>query len=150
MRFEAELALHGKTATGIPVPDEVVEGLAAGRRPAVVVRLNGYEFRTTLGSMSGQVLIPVSAAVRSAAGIEAGDRLDVEVDVARTPADVAIPADLQASLAAEPDTSAFFDGLTASQKRGYTEWIDQAKKADTRQRRLAQTLDALRARRTRR
>ncbi|WP_328996218.1 YdeI/OmpD-associated family protein [Kribbella sp. NBC_01245] len=70
--------------------------------------------------------------------------------MATAPARVAVPEDLQAALAAEPDARAFFEGLTASQKRGYTEWIEQAKKPETRQRRLEQTLDSLREHRSRR
>ncbi len=114
------------------------------------VSLNGYTFQTSLGTVSGQVMIPVSAAVRKAAGIEAGDRLEIEIELAMEPAQVTVPEDLQAALAAEPEARTFFDGLTASQKRGYTEWIEQAKQADTRQRRLEQTLDGLRERRSRR
>nr|WP_109509612.1 DUF1905 domain-containing protein [Nocardioides speluncae] len=86
MRFDAELRLNGKTATGIPVPERVIEGLAGGRRPRVTVSLNGYTFQTSLGTMSGQVLIPVSGVVRGAAGIEAGDRLDIEIELATKPA----------------------------------------------------------------
>lgn len=150
MRFDAELRLNGKTATGIPVPERIIEELAGGRRPLVTVSLNGYTFQTSLGTMSGQVLIPVSGIVRGAAGIEAGDRLDVEIELATKPAPVAVPQDLQAALAAEPDANAFFAGLTASQKRGYTEWIEQAKKPETRRRRLEATLDSLREHRPRR
>ena len=150
MKFDAELRLNAKTATGIPVPERILEELGGGRRPQVTVSLNGYTFQTSLGTMSGQVLIPVSAVVRSAAGIEAGDRLDVEIELATEPAQVAVPEDLQVALAAEPDTRAFFDGLTASQKRGYTEWIEQAKKPETRRRRLEQAMDSLRQHRSRR
>lgn len=150
VRFDAELRLNGKTATGIPVPDSVLEGLGGGRRPQVRVTLNGHSFQTSLGTMSGQVLIPVSAVIRSAAGIEAGDRMDVEIELATAPAPVVVPDDLQLALDDEPDAREFFAGLTASQKRGYTEWVEQAKKAETRQRRLEQTVDALRQHRSRR
>lgn len=151
MRFDAELRLNGKTATGIPVPERIIEELAGGRRPQVTVSLNGYTFQTSLGTMSGQVFIPVSGVVRGAAGIEAGDRLDVEIELATKPAHVEVPWDLQAALAAEPDArDFFFEGLTASQKRAYTEWIERAKKPETRQRRLDETLDSLRQHRSRR
>ncbi|WP_163510513.1 YdeI/OmpD-associated family protein [Fodinicola acaciae] len=150
MRFDAELRLNGKTATGIAVPEAVLDGLGGGRRPRVSVSFNGYTFQTTLGTMSGEVLIPVSAAVREAAGVRAGERLTVEIELCHEPAQVSVPDDLRTALAAEPDVRAFFDGLTASQRRGYTEWIEQAKKPETRQRRLEQAMEALRARRTRR
>lgn len=149
MRFEAELRLNAKTATGIPVPETVVDGLGGGRRPQVTVAFNGHTFQTSLGTMSGQVMIPVSAVVRKAAGVEAGDRLVVDIELAAGPVQVTTPEDLQVLLAAEPAASAFFDGLTVSQRRGFVEWIEQAKKPETRGRRLEQTMDALRDRRTR-
>ncbi|WP_116950003.1 YdeI/OmpD-associated family protein [Jiangella endophytica] len=150
MRFAAELRLNATTATGVPVPDHIVDGLGGGRRPRVDVTLNGYAFQTSLGTMSGQVMIPVSAAVRSAAGVAAGDRLDVEIELATEPAPVAVPDDLRAALSDAPEAQAFFAGLTSSQQRGYTEWIEQAKKSETRQRRLEQAVEALGQRRTRR
>lgn len=79
MKFRAELQLDGKTATGITVPPEILDALGAGRRPPVRVTINGYVFGTTIGSMRGVAKIPVSAAVRTAAGVSAGDVLDVEV-----------------------------------------------------------------------
>jgi hypothetical protein len=79
MRFRATLELHGKTATGIEVPPAVVEELGGGKKPAVTVTLGGHSYRTTIGSMKGLHLIPVSAENRTAAGLSAGDEVDVEV-----------------------------------------------------------------------
>jgi bifunctional DNA-binding transcriptional regulator/antitoxin component of YhaV-PrlF toxin-antitoxin module len=148
MRFETELLLNGKTATGIAVPEGIVEKLGGGRRAPVTVSLNGYTFQTSLGTVSGQVMIPVSAAVRGAAGVEAGDLLVVDIEPRTEPVVVEVPEDLRAALAAEPQVRTFFEGLTASQQRGYTEWVDGAKTAETRQRRLELSLQALRERRT--
>ena len=58
VKFRAKLALNGKTATGISVPEQIVDALAAGRRPAVMVTVNGYSFSTTLESMEGVAKIP--------------------------------------------------------------------------------------------
>ncbi|MFI0480983.1 YdeI family protein [Actinomadura sp. 9N215] len=63
---------------------------------------------------------------------------------------VPVPDELDAALAAEPAVRAFFDRLTPSQQRGYTEWIEQARKPETRQRRLEETMTALRDHRKRR
>jgi len=79
MRFRTTLQLDGKTATGIEVPDDVVTALGAGRRPPVTVSINGFEFDTTLGVRNGVSKIPVSAERREAAGIAAGDRLEVDI-----------------------------------------------------------------------
>lgn len=82
MKFRAELQLDGKTATGISVPPEIIDGLGAGRRPAVEVTVNGFTFQTTVGVMRGVAKIPVSSERRAAAGVAAGDMLDVEVVLA--------------------------------------------------------------------
>jgi hypothetical protein len=92
MKFHAELQLDGKTATGVTVPAEVLDALGAGRRPSVVVTINGHSFRTTIGSMGGVAKIPVSSAVRTRAGAAAGDTLDVEVILDTAPREVSVPA----------------------------------------------------------
>jgi hypothetical protein len=79
MRFHTTLQLHGKTATGIEVPAEIMAALGQGKRPKLAVTINGYSYPITVGSMGGRSLIPVSAEVRAKAGVAAGDEVDVEV-----------------------------------------------------------------------
>ena len=79
MRFQATLQLDGRTATGIEVPDDVVTALGAGKRPPVSVTINGFSFDTTLGVRGGVSKIPVSAERRQAAGVAAGDAVDVDI-----------------------------------------------------------------------
>jgi len=76
-KFTTTLARHGKTAAGIEVPDAVVERLGTSRRPAVRVTINSYTYPSTVGRMGGRYLVPVSAAVRAAANVAAGDNIDV-------------------------------------------------------------------------
>jgi Domain of unknown function (DUF1905) len=83
MEFSARLQLDGKTATGITVPEEVIEQLGAGKRPRVRVTINGFTFETTIGVMGGNYKIPVSAERRQAANINAGDELHVQVALAQ-------------------------------------------------------------------
>ena len=94
MEFRATLLSGGKTATGIRVPEEVVEGLGGGRRAAVEVTLHGYAYRTTFGTMAGHVMIPVSAAVRAEAGLTAGDEVDVVLALDTAPRVLEVPDDL--------------------------------------------------------
>lgn len=143
MRFRAALLLGGKTATGIPVPDEVLTALGPGRRFALRVTLGQHAFRTTTGTVDGTVMIPVSAAAREAAGVEAGQELDVDVELDLEPRTTELPADLAAALAAEPQARAYYDGLTASRQKAYATWVDSAKKPETRDRRLAETVQLL-------
>lgn len=79
MRFRAELESHGRTATGVDVPAEVVRALGAGGQPPVAVTVNGYTWRTSIASTGGRFMVGVSAQARAGAGVTAGDVLDVEV-----------------------------------------------------------------------
>ena len=150
LTFRAEFQLDGKTATGLTVPPEVVERLGGGRRPAVRVTIKGHTYLSTIATMHGVAKIPVSGAVRSAAGIDAGDVLDVEVEPDQGPRTVAVPTDLGAALADDPVVRAFFDGLSYSHKLAYVSWIEQAKKPETRRARVTKTLALLAERRPQR
>lgn len=146
MRFHGTVALNGKTATGIEVPPEVVEGLGAGRRPAVTVTLNGgYTYRSSIGSMGGRSLIPVSADVRAKAGVAVGDEVDVDVEVDTAPREVTVPADLAAALDADQAARRAFDGLSYSHRQRYVLSIEDAKTPQTRQRRIGRTIEMLKA-----
>ena len=143
MKFRAELQRDGKTATGITVPAEVLDALGGGHRPAVAVTLNGHTYRTTVGVMHGVAKIPVSAAVRAAAGVSGGDLLDVEIVADTTPRTVDVPDDLATALSRRPDARAFFGELSYSRQHAYVTWIEQAKQPATRDRRVQQTIEAL-------
>jgi len=143
MRFTATVQLDGRTATGITVPPDVLAELG-GKRPAVVVTIGDHSFRTTIGSMGGVAKIPLSAANRTAAGVSAGDEVDVEVVPDGAPREVEPPADLAAALAAEPGAAAFFQTLSATNRKLYVTWIESAKKAETRDRRVAESVAKLR------
>ncbi|AIJ20282.1 hypothetical protein AMETH_0190 [Amycolatopsis methanolica 239] len=100
MKFRATLEQSKTTATGIEVPPDVLEGLDAGRRPEVRARLNGYEYRTSVGAMDGRAMLPVSAEVRAGAGLTAGDEVEVELVVGTEPRVAEVPADLAEALEA--------------------------------------------------
>jgi hypothetical protein len=144
MRFRATIQLAGKTATGIQVPAELIERLGAGKKPAVRVTIRGHTYRTTVASRGDRFLVGVSAENRASAGVGAGDELDVEIELDTEPREITVPSDLADALAADTEAGTFFNSLTYSQKRWYVEPIEQAKKAETRERRLAKALDMLR------
>ena len=79
------MELGGKTATGIPVPDDVVAGLGAGRRPAVVVTIGDHTYRSTVAVMGGRSMIPLSAEHRGLAGVAAGDDVEVHLELDDAP-----------------------------------------------------------------
>jgi Bacteriocin-protection, YdeI or OmpD-Associated/Domain of unknown function (DUF1905) len=143
VKFRAELQRDGKTATGITVPAEVLDALGGGRRPAVTVTLNDHTYRTTVGVMHGVAKIPVSAAARDAAGVAAGDILDVEIVADTAPRTVEMPGDLGTALSHNTEAREFFDQLSYSRQQAYVTWIGQAKQPATRARRVEQAVTLL-------
>lgn len=101
MKFRASIQLHGKTATGIEVPPEVVEGLGSHKRPPVRVTLNDFTYRTTIAPMGGVFMILLSADVRSASGAAASDEVDVGIEITlhTEPREGGIPEDFATELA---------------------------------------------------
>ncbi|VXB90082.1 YdeI/OmpD-associated family protein [Aeromicrobium sp. 9AM] len=143
MEFHSTVELGGKTATGIEVPAEVVETLGGGKRPPVTVTVGGHTYRTTVAPMGGRFMIPLSAENREAAGLAAGDEVDVEITLDTAPREMKAPDDLAEALRAAPEAATFFESLSFSHKRSYVDWIVSAKKDDTRQRRVAQAVELL-------
>ena len=144
MRFRATLESNGKTATGIRVPPEVVAALGPSRKPAVRVTIAGHVYGSTIATRSGVFLLGVSAENRRAAGVAAGDELDVELELDTEPREVTVPPDLAVALASDADAKRFFDTLTPSQKQWYVLPIEQAKAVETRERRIAKAIAMLR------
>ena len=143
MRFRALLLLHGKTATGFEVPAEIVAALGGGKRPPVLVTINGYTYRNTVAVYGGQYLMGVSAEHRRGAGVEAGDMLDVKLELDTQPREVAVPPDLAAALDADPGARPAFDALSFSQRSAHVRSVEAAKTDATRQRRIARVVEDL-------
>jgi len=144
MEFTTTLLLGGKTATGIRVPDEAVAALGGGKRIPVSVTINGTRYASTIATMRGEPMIPVSADIRAAAGIAAGDSITVELqrdDATRT---VDLPAELADALRADPAASVRFAALSYSNQRRHVLSITGARTAETRTRRIQRVLDELR------
>ena len=145
MKFRATVELGGKTATGIEVPDDVVAALGPGSRPPVTVTVGGHSYSTTVARMGGRFLVPLSAENRTAAGVAAGDQVDVGIEPDTAPREVEVPADLTEALAGDDAARATFDGLSFTHRKEWVRWVEEAKKADTRATRLAKTVEALHA-----
>ena len=144
MRFRTTILGTGKTTAGIEVPEEVVEGLGAGRRPQVRVTINGYTYRNTVAVMGGAYMIGVSNEHRTASGLAAGDVVDVDLELDTAPREVVVPPELAAALAAEPAARATFEGLSYSNKSWHALQVTGAKSDETRRRRIAKSVEALR------
>ena len=143
MRFRTTIVQSGKNTTGIQVPDEVVEALGSGKRPAVTVTVNGYSYRSTVASMGGVFMVSLSAEHRAGAGVGGGDEVEVDLELDSAPREVTVPPELVAALDAEPAARATFDGLSYSNKSWHVLQVTGAKTEETRQRRIARSVEAL-------
>jgi bacteriocin resistance YdeI/OmpD-like protein/uncharacterized protein DUF1905 len=143
--FRTTILQGDKTATGIVIPEAVVAELGSGKKPPVRVTLNGYTYRSTVATVSGAFMVGVSADVRAAAGVKGGDELEVTIDLDTAPRVVDVPADFAAALAKEPAAKQFYEGLSYSLRRLHADSIASAKTPETRERRLAKTLELMRA-----
>jgi bacteriocin resistance YdeI/OmpD-like protein/uncharacterized protein DUF1905 len=144
VRFRATLEQSGKTATGVEVPSTVVDGLGAGKRPAVWVTINGHSYRSSIASMDGRYMLGVSGEDREKARVAGGDVIDVDVQLDTAPRTVEVPKDLAAALKNEPEAKATFDSLSYSNQNWHVSSIEGAKSEETRQRRIAKSVAALR------
>lgn len=133
--FETTVAASGNN-TGIVVPEEVIGQLATGKRPAVLVDVNGYQYRSTVAVMGGRHMISISAAIRQATGLKGGDPIRVTLTVADAPPEVKVPKDFAQALAADERARTFFGKLSNSLQRYHIDNINAAKSGETRHRRI--------------
>jgi hypothetical protein len=137
------IELGGKNATGFEVPEAVVTGLGAGRRPPVTVSIGDYQYRSSIASMGGRFMVPVSAEVRKATGVAAGDEVEVRLELDTQPREVTVPDDFASALDGEPEAKRRFESLSYSHKRQHVMAIDEAKTAETRKRRIDKAIAML-------
>lgn len=149
MKFTAELESTGKTTAGFEVPAEIVEKLGGGGHPKVSVTVNGYTFRTSIARMGGRYLLGVSVERRTAAGVSAGDVLEVDVELDTAPREVDVPEELAAALAADPAASEFWQTLSYSKQQWHVAQVTSAKTEETRDRRIEKSIGMLREGRAR-
>ena len=127
------------------LPEEVVAALGAGKRPAVRAVVHGYAHRTRIAVYSNRYYLAFRREAREAAGLMPGEAVDLTLELDEEPREVALPVDVAAALAADPDARARFEALSFTHRKEYVEWIQSAKRADTRQRRLAQATTLLKS-----
>ena len=140
-RFTVELERVGKAATMFRVPFDLKE--AFGRaRPPVRVTIGGHEWRTTPGVYGGVGHVVVNRSVKAATGVDAGTRVEVTMRLDTAPRVAVVPDDLAEVLG---DERAAFDALSFTHRREYVEWIEDAKRPETRARRIAETVERVRA-----
>ena len=149
MKFQSTIRQTGKTTTGIEVPESVVEALGAGRRPPVRITVNGYSYRSTLATVDGRPMVGLNADHRAASGLVGGQDVEVVIELDTQKREVTVPPELAEALDSEPRARATFDGLSYSNQSWHVLQVIGAKTEETRRRRIARSIEALRSGRPR-
>jgi hypothetical protein len=149
VRLTATLVPRGPAAAVVLDDDQVAAVGEGAKRFPVVATVNGYTWRTTITRMRGEFLLGLNRAVRQEAGVEAGDSAEVKLELDTAPREVAVPEALANALAMDSEARAAFDRLAYTHRKEYAHWVDEAKRDETRQRRVAQALEMLRQGKTR-
>jgi Bacteriocin-protection, YdeI or OmpD-Associated/Domain of unknown function (DUF1905) len=144
MKFRAQVEPN-EPMRGLEVPPEVVEALGGGKRPRVIITVNGHSWRSRVAIMRGRYLLGLSNANRQAAGIVTGEEVEIELAFDPEPPAVNLPGDFAGALVADPAARAAYDRLTPSRKREHVRAIESAKKPETRKRRIEKALVTLKA-----
>jgi len=144
-RFTARLRPSGRGAGGhlVEVPDEVVAALGGRSRIPVQARFNGIPYHGSIVRMGGVMMLGVTKAIMAEAGAGPGDVLDVVVENDEAPREVEVPPELTKALKRNRAARAVWDGLSFSHRREYVGYIVEAKKEETRARRIERTIQAL-------
>ena len=133
---------EGMNATGIPVPATAVETLGKGKKPPVIVNINQYSYRSTVAVYGDVFMLPLNQEHRAAAGVQAGDEVEITLELDTQPRIFPVPDDLAAALAAAGVREAF-DKLAPSARKEHIRQVETAKAEETRQRRITKIVDQL-------
>ena len=142
--FEAAIVVNDGGGAWVEVPGEVVAALGGGGRIPVVATFDGVGYRGSIASMGGCMALGVLKSIRSELGTGDGDAVTVTVERDSGERVVEVPEELAAALA-EAGLREVFDGLSYSHRREHVNAINDAKKPETRARRIAKALEMLRA-----
>ena len=141
VRITATLQARGPAAAVLLTDEQLAEIGQGAKTPAVTVTVNGgYTFAGRIGRMGGDTLLGFNKANRTAAGVEAGDEVELLITLDDGPREVDVPADLAAALDADPAARKGFDALAYSHRKEYARAVAEAKRPETRERRIADTV----------
>jgi hypothetical protein len=141
-RFEAVVEAEG-SGLYVEVPDAAIAALGGGRRPPIVVEVNGHRYRSTPAVYGGRTLLGFRRDVEAAAGLRAGQRVELLFELDEQPREVAVPADLEAALRAVPGAEAAFAALSFTRRREQVDAVESAKSDETRRRRVERVVTTL-------
>jgi hypothetical protein len=128
----------------VELPFDVKEAYGTAR-PKVKATVNDVTLRTTVSVYGGRSYVGFRKEIQEAAGIRIGDRVRVRIEPDVEPREIEVPDDLARALKKDPAASQAFEGLSYTHRKEYARWVEDAKKPETRQRRVEKTIEMLRA-----
>jgi hypothetical protein len=148
IQFRSRLLPRGNACAVVLDDDQVAAVGEGAKRFPVVATVNGYTWRTSIARMGGEFLLGLNREVREGACVQTDDEVDVSVALDTAPREVEVPEALAAALAADPEAGAIYEGMAFTHRKEYARWIAEAKKEETRQRRVRQAVEMIRAGKT--
>jgi hypothetical protein len=149
VRFKTQLQKRGPAAAVVLDDAQVAKVGEGAKRFPVVATVNGYTWRTSVARMGGEFLLGLNREVREGAGVEAGASVEASIELDSATREVDVPEALAAALAADPGAEAAFEQLAFTHRKEFARWVDEAKRDETRQRRVEAALEMIRSGKTR-
>jgi HEAT repeat protein len=144
VRFRAVVEAAGRGGAVVPLPFDSKSVFGKARAP-IRGTLNGAPFRSTVASYGGVGYLGVTKALREEAGAGIGDEVDVDVELDEAPREVEVPPELAAVLKGDREAACAFEALSYTHRREYARWIAEAKRPETKQRRVTKAAELLRS-----
>ncbi len=141
--LKAVLEINEKNATGIAIPNEILSEFGTNKKTFVKAKIKNQTFRTSIASVGGKYFLGISSDIIANADIDAGDEIDVELQLDSEIKDVVVPEDLKLALEQNDAALRNFNQLSHSNKRRLLIPIDEAKTEETRQRRIDKIINVL-------
>lgn len=149
LTFTTTLQQRGPAAAVVLDEDQVGAIGEGAKRFPVRATVNGYTWRTSVARMGGEFLVGLNQEVRGRAGAEAGDTVEITLELDSAPREVEVPEALTAALERDAKAKAALEGLAYTHRKEFARWVAEAKREDTRERRVAQAIEMLSAGQTR-
>ena len=139
--FKVDLIKGEGDTAGFVISDKIVDAFGQGKRPKVTVTINGkFSYPNTVAVMGGQYMIGISKERRKLAGVQAGDKIEVTLELDAAPRVMEVPPDLQKALDSNKAAKAYFATLSYSNQRRHIDPINDAKTPETRARRIEKSV----------
>jgi hypothetical protein len=144
-KFKVKLIGHeGTEIAALKPPFDVVEVFQCKSRVPVKGTINGFRFRSSLMNMGEGHMMPVNAQLRAGAHCKGGDTVDVVLELDEDERKVEVPAYLKRIISSDAKAKAFWSKLSFTHQKEYAREIDEAKRPETREKRIAAMMEALR------